>query len=489
MAGPQRGRTPPSRVRRRDQSGALMHKVGYLVVAVILASAGLAQAGVIPSVGSGSDSAAHGMLAPPGPSLRLATVPAPSPVLDAGSGQTPISKARLQDHLAKALAQHGLGPRLGFAVASLGAPDLLWSSGPGVVTPASTMKLLTTSAALSVLGPAARFTTSVVEGADAGSIVLVGGGDPLLAATRPSPSAAGYPAPATLQDLAQRTADRLRSEGRSVVRLSYDVSLFSGPAVNPRWPATYLPENVVSPISALWVNEGREKPGLAQRSADPARAAAAVFGQLLERAGIKVRGGISEGPAPVPQTLVSSVVSAPLEEVVQHILEASDNEGTEVLLRQVAIAAGRPGSFDAGVTAVRSALTSLGLDLSGATFYDGSGLSRQDRLPVSLLIRVLQTAADPAHPDLHGVVTSLSVAGFTGSLGDRFAEDAPDGLGYVRAKTGTLTGVHALAGLAFTRDGQVLVFAAVADRVSPLKGLDAEDDLDRIAAALSTCGC
>ena len=45
------------------------------------------------------------------------------------------------------------------------------------------------------------------------------------------------------------------------VHLGYDDSLFSGPAVNPTWPDTYIPENVVSPITALWVNEGRQSAG------------------------------------------------------------------------------------------------------------------------------------------------------------------------------------------------------------------------------------
>ncbi|MGH3446892.1 MAG: D-alanyl-D-alanine carboxypeptidase/D-alanyl-D-alanine endopeptidase, partial [Nocardioidaceae bacterium] len=161
----------------------------------------------------------------------------------------------------------------------------------------------------------------------------------------------------------------------------------------------------------------------------------------------------------------------------------------EVLLRQSALATGRPGSATAGVEAVRATLADLGVELRGARIYDGSGLSRHDRLPIRSLVQVLQTAADPAHPKLRRVVASLPVAGFTGSLGYRFVDDAPRGVGVVRAKTGTLTGVHALAGFVATRDQHALVFVAVGDQVPVPKTLDARADLDTIATALATCGC
>ena len=97
---------------------------------------------------------------------------------------------------------------------------------------------------------------------------------------------------------------------------------------------------------------------------------------------------------------------------------------------------------------------------------------------------MLQTAASPDHPDLRTVVSTLPVAGFTGSLAYRFVDDARAGLGVVRAKTGTLTGVHGLAGLVVDRAGVPLVFAAVADQVPVPKTLAARAQLDRIAAAL-----
>ncbi len=480
----------------RSEAGGLVLKVGLVLVALLVAAGAVVGFGVLPdragSNGRPTTGPASRLPPAPGPGLSLAAPPAAPAVLASAASGQPISMARLRKQVGPKLALPGLGRHFGFAVAQLGNPAAAWSHGAPGVTPASTLKLLTTTAALSVLGPEHRFTTSVVRGGTLSSIVLVGGGDPLLSESAPAggQATATYPLPASLEELAGATAARLRSLGIPRVRLGYDASLFTGPAVNPHWPSSYLPQNVVSPISALWVDEGRKTPGLSPRSVDPALAAAEAFRVQLSDAGITVTGAVTEQSSRrTARSPVATVRSAPLEQIVQHILEQSDNEAAEVLLRQVAVAAGRPGSSSAGVATVRSELTRLGLDLTGARFYDGSGLSRDDVVPVSLLVDVIGLTADATHPQLRGVLTGLPVAGFSGSLGYRFESGGGGALGYVRAKTGTLTGVHALAGLATTTSGRTLVFAAVADRVAVRQTLLARADLDRIAAALTTCRC
>jgi D-alanyl-D-alanine carboxypeptidase/D-alanyl-D-alanine-endopeptidase (penicillin-binding protein 4) len=183
------------------------------------------------------------------------------------------------------------------------------------------------------------------------------------------------------------------------------------------------------------------------------------------------------------------VSGAPLVEVVQHVLEVSDNEGAEVLARQVALAVGRPASFTGGADAVREVLRGLGVPLDGAELHDGSGLSRQDRLPVRTLLRVLALAADPDHPELSGVLEGLPVAGFSGSLAGRFLVGADPGLGFVRAKTGTLTGVSGLAGVTVGPDHAPLLFVVVADRFREPNTLFTRARLDQVAAALAACRC
>jgi len=122
---------------------------------------------------------------------------------------------------------------------------------------------------------------------------------------------------------------------------------------------------------------------------------------------------------------------------------------------------------------------------------DGSGLSRDDRVTPAGIAALLSAVADPgAGGRLGPVLSGLPVAGFDGTLADRYrAGPASVAAGSVRAKTGTLSGVSALAGLVRTRDGRLLAFDLTADAVPPGANRDAEQALDRLAAALASCGC
>jgi len=104
-------------------------------------------------------------------------------------------------------------------------------------------------------------------------------------------------------------------------------------------------------------------------------------------------------------------------------------------------------------------------------------------------LAVIREASSESRPGLRSAVADLPVAGFTGSLATRFDTGDPTGLGRVRAKTGTLTGVHGLAGTVTTVDGAVLSFVAIADRVRPPDQLAARIRIDEVAAALAGCAC
>ena len=112
-----------------------------------------------------------------------------------------------------------------------------------------------------------------------------------------------------------------------------------------------------------------------------------------------------------------------------------------------------------------------------------------DRLNTSTLAAVVRLSTSHEHPELRSVMTGLPVAGFTGSLAYRFDKGPVEARGRVRAKTGTLTGVHALAGLADDASGARMVFVLDADRVRLLKNLEAQTLIDRIAGALGACRC
>ncbi len=432
--------------------------------------------------------------ATPSPVEETTAWPLPSPAsaldvaepVDSSSGALDVAAVRRS--LANGLATKTLGPHLVVHVEALADGGPRFSIGKSPAIPASTMKLLTATAALEQLGPDHVFTTRVVTGGG-GSIVLVGGGDPYLASRAPADGAAApYPARASVVQLARATARTLRQQGRRAVRLAYDASLFTGPGAAPTWEPTYLPEGVVAPISALWVDEGRPASG-SGRVSDPAAYAAAAFARALAARGIKVQGAPRPRVAPDNATTLASVDSAPLSQIVERVLDVSDNEAAEVLAHHVGLSVVDSGSFRGGARGVTRTLADLGVPLAGARVHDGSGLSRQDRLDPDTLIGVLRVASDAAYPDLRPVVTGLPVAGFTGSLSYRFEDGAPAGRGSVRAKTGTLTGVSGLAGLVTDRSGTPLVFVMVADRVRLPDTLAARSALDAMAAALAACSC
>jgi len=416
----------------------------------------------------------------PVPGFTAPPAPTPRPVARAARSPRPTERA-VRRALEPALDDSSLADLRAVVAPLTGRPVL--DDGRGASMPASTLKLLTSAAALEALGPDRTFATRVVaDGRHA--IVLVGGGDPFLEGKQPTEGPARRDA--SLQTLASLTAKKLRSRGVSKVRLAFDTSLFSGPRVSPHWRKSYVPDDVVSPITALWADEGLDPDG-SGRVSDPPATAAAIFATYLRTHGIDVERQLAEQKAGANAVELARVTSLPVADIVERVLQYSDNEGAEVLAHHVGLEVEGEGSFEAGVRGVTTTLRGLGVDLRHATIQDGSGLSRHDRLDAETLVQVLQVASSPEHPELRSVVTGLPVAAYDGSLGYRF-EDSP-GRGLVRAKTGTLTGTSALAGITTDAGGHALVFAFVSNHVKLAETLDTRAALDRLASSLATCRC
>src|SRR5690606_28583567 len=268
----------------------------------------------------GADPATDPAAVAPPALLDLPEVGDPEPVaspVEAGD-LVPVS---VRTAVAAALKDKDLGPHVVAAVAPLDGGDPVLTRGSRAFLPASTTKLLTGLAALSALGPDATFDTTVVAGAREGDVILVGGGDPLLA-TSPVPDA--WPVRADLETLARDAAQTLRADGRDRVRLRYDTSLFTGPEANEDWESDYVPDGVVSPITSLWVDAGRDPRGWG-RVKDPARAAAASFADALRKEGIKVA-GVKPARAELGAEPIAAVTSPPVDQIVQWVTDVSDNE-------------------------------------------------------------------------------------------------------------------------------------------------------------------
>ncbi|AJT65374.2 hypothetical protein T261_3709 [Streptomyces lydicus] len=415
-------------------------------------------------------------------------VPHAPPVLPALGGPVPSGRgaapaptdAGLADALAPLLKSPELGPLRSASVVDVASGAEVFGARQGPpTTPASTVKLATAVAALSVLGPDHRIDTTVV--ADGKRIVLVGGGDPTLTARAPRQGPGDHPA--SLRTLADDTARALKHRKITKVALGYDTSAYSGPALHP----IGRNENL-APVTPLMTDEARldaSDHGTAPRASDPAAATARTFAGLLHARGITVTGTPRYAKAPKTADRIATVASLPLAGLVERMLTYSDNDIAEALARQTALAAGRPASFAGAGKAVHAALAAQHLPVAGAAFKDGSGLNRDDRVSARLLSHLLLAASAPDKPTLRPVVTGLPVAGFTGTLSSRYARTA--GAGAVRAKTGTLTGVNTLAGTVVDADGRLLVFAFMTSGTTNPQG--AQQALDRLASTVANCGC
>jgi D-alanyl-D-alanine carboxypeptidase/D-alanyl-D-alanine-endopeptidase (penicillin-binding protein 4) len=221
-----------------------------------------------------------------------------------------------------------------------------------------------------------------------------------------------------------------------------------------------------------------ESPRSATPALDAGRALATALGADPARV---APGSASPGAAPM-----ASVQSAPLTVRLGQMLRRSDNVLAETVGREVAVATGNEHSFEGTTKAVTGTLQQAGLDVTGVTLRDVSGLSVENRIPARTLDRVISEAAGPNRTELRPMLDYLPVAGATGTLADRYGTTTRAGAGWVRAKTGTLTEVNGLAGYVVDSDGRVLSFALLSNGRSPS---EARPALDAVASVLRECGC
>jgi D-alanyl-D-alanine carboxypeptidase/D-alanyl-D-alanine-endopeptidase (penicillin-binding protein 4) len=425
------------------------------------------------------------------------------------------SSAAWPAELDSALSAQALGPDVAGLVTDAGTGRVLYSRFSNrPQQPASTIKILTAITVLKAFGPDARLTTQVQFGATNRDIILRGGGDATLA--RVNSPEAGWPAgqgarPATLTDLASRTALSLHKAGISAVRLQFDDSLFVGTRLAPGWKPSFVAAGVVSPVTALSVDGGRVSAGSASRSLDPAQSAAEFFAARLRKLGISVASDVKRtdgsdtaagaagdlSPSPATSSVAGSkvlatVVSPPMADLVERLLTRSDDDLAEALGHLAGGKLAGSASFQGGVTATMDTLEQLGMSLRGTKLADASGLSSLNELdPETFTQALAAVVADKPFTGsnvgvLWPVSSGLPVAGVTGTLSDRFTTAKTSaGRGIVRAKTGTLTGVVGLAGIVLDAHGHLLIFDFDADRSpGPLEAARAA--VDRAATLVAS---
>lgn len=298
---------------------------------------------------------------------------------------------------------------------------------------------------------------------------------------------------AGLGDLAAQVATALQAAGTSTVTLRLDTSYARGARWAPTWLSADVAAGYTGGVSMLGLAGQRAIP-FRPAPRNPEAATAAAFVTALRAQGVTARLTPEKTwPTPTPKgaTVLGTVQSAPIGDLLALALDDSDNALTEGLARQAAVKAGGEATFPAAVAFVEKAVAAKGVDLSGAVIKDTSGLSSGQQVSPQVLSDVLQLGADGSVPAMQETVAGLPVAGLTGTMAGRFTTTTTrPAAGLARAKTGTLTGTSSVAGTVIDADGRVLSYVVQADRIPAGVGtLAARAALDRFVAALATCGC
>ena len=362
-------------------------------------------------------------------------------------------------------------------------------NGTMPVMPASTEKLLTATAVLDAMGGDGKVTTEAVSAAGPdngvidGDLYIVGAGDPLLATTG---YLSTFDEPDEPYNDYAKLADAIKDARVTEIHgnVIADESKFDAVRYLPSWPKRYITANEVGPLGALMVNDGftglsahPDQPASDRHPGEPAQLAAETLTSLLEARGVSVSGSSTTGVAPEGATTVASLDSLPMDTNVREMLRRSDNTTAEVLLKGLAAHGGQVGTTEAGAAAVQETLRRLGLPTEGSVTTDGSGLDLSNRVTCDLLAAALDhQGADSALAD------DLPVAGQSGTLRKRMRGTAAEGK--IRAKTGTLNEVSALAGFAESASGENLTFAFIINGSLP----NALTLSDQVGVALAQYG-
>lgn len=382
--------------------------------------------------------------------------------------------------------------------------------------PASNMKVITSAAALETLGRDFSFSTRA--GLCGDRLVIIGSGDPLLGYWDKDPRHGGFRSPEFIPNIV------LRLKGMGVETVSdiiLDTSIFDGRRVCPTWPRDQLRQKYACEVGGLnyngncvdisAVNRGGRvvllldpptdyirlinsvSAGPDRRSwfsVEPSGSAcdllvqgncrtqagpysvavenpALFFGSLVRaavrRAGIAVTGQVLEGAS--PQDCALQLVAEHRTSIADCLRQMNKNSlglAAEALFKTLGALSepgGKLGSWEDGQKAVTEYLRGMGIDDAEFAIADGSGLSRENRLSARTLTRVLTHLS--SLPDWEFYRSSLAVGGFDGTIESHFWE--PQYRGRVQAKSGYITGVRALSGIARTQTGEY-IFSFIANQ-------------------------
>ncbi len=435
--------------------------------------------------------------------LLLAGSPAPAQARERGPAR-PLAE-RLATRVGGAV---GRSSRFGVCVIALDRGEAVCAkNADAVLIPASVAKIATAVASLDLLGPGFAYETSLdargtldAGGVLDGDLVIRGSGDPGIS-KRGHEDDPLWPWSGFTR--AVREAGIVEVRGALVV----DDGAFDRAFVHPGWKTSDLDDWYGAPVAGLVTNDAcitvlvrggsaEDQPaavllphgagpwpvaravttGAARRTEvggmwldgrsrlrvageigpglefafdtpvpDPLAHAGAVALEALRAGGVRVARGvrIAATPADRAEGRRLAVVRDPLPPLLRTMNRRSQNLYAELIFKRLGVEQEGVGSWESGEHAVAAVFSRRGVGRPGERVVDGSGLARANQLSAGTLAHLLaQVEADPLRGPL--LRDSLAIPGEEGTLSTRLRE--PDARARVRAKTGTLSGVHSLVG-------------------------------------------
>ena len=342
---------------------------------------------------------------------------------------------------------------------------------------ASNTKLFTTATALARFGTEGTLGTEVrgsgtldESGVWRGDLYLHGGGDPTFGSRTFTRRA--YGAGATVEDLALAldTAGIQRVSGRILGDESVFDPLRGGP------DSGYSTSVWVGPLSGLAYNHGLGDERGRSFQVNPPVFAAARLDAALESRGVPVRAAPRSGVAPPEASILASVDSPPMADIVRITNKPSDNYFAEMLLKDIGREATGQGTTAGGARVAADFARELG---ARARLVDGSGLSRGNRASPRGIVRLL--AGMQSRDEFDAWYASLPIAGRDGTLSTRMRSGAARGR--CHAKTGTLSNVSALSGYCQALSGDLYAFSILMNGVYPPGARQLQDRMAQALAA------
>lgn len=215
-------------------------------------------------------------------------------------------------------------------------------------------------------------------------------------------------------------------------------------------------ENLIEITGSLELNAETQEYQIPLES--PSLYAAKLFRQLLEKHEIRIAGEIRYKKTPAGAKQLACHLSAPLSELIIPQLKHSDNLYSNCFFKKMGqLRCDAPGSWQKGSQAVLSFLSDqVEMDTSRLVIMDGDGESRYNLVSPHQMITFLKWMKDQFlfFPEF---LAALPISGVDGTLRERMGDSSVRGR--IRAKTGTMTGISAIAGYATTKDNELLAFA------------------------------